>query len=137
MRKIISTQPNPYFLDLSLLIVRVLIALTMLTHGTPKLMKFTENSPLSFEDPLNIGVVPSLLLAVFAEFICSIFILIGLFTRVAVVPLMVTMLIAAFVVHKADGFAEQEKALIYLMVYFFLFVMGSGKYSIDRLIEKR
>lgn len=136
MKKIISTTPNPYFLDLVLLVVRVFIALTMLTHGTPILMKFSADGPLSFGDPLNIGVMPSLILTVFAEFICSIFILFGLFTRLAVIPLIVTMVVAAFVVHKADGFGKQEMALLYLLVYGTLFVCGSGKYSVDRLLEK-
>jgi len=53
------------------------------------------------------------------------------------VPLIITMLVAAFVVHSADGFREQEVALLYLLIYFTLFITGSGKYSLDRQLEKK
>jgi putative oxidoreductase len=137
MKRFFFTRYNPYFLDLTLLIVRVLAGLTMLTHGAPKMIKLTAtDGPMEFGDPLNIGPGASLVLTVFAEFICSILIILGLGTRLAVVPLMVTMLVAAFVVHKADGFGKQELAILYLLIYFTLFIAGSGKYSLDRLLEK-
>lgn len=123
---------------MAVLVVRVMVGLTMLTHGYPKLIRLTlSDGPLRFGDPLNIGPGPSLVLTVFAEFVCSIFIIAGLGTRLACIPLMITMLVAAFVVHKADGFGEQEVAVLYLLIYFFLFIMGSGKYSLDRMIEKK
>ena len=137
MKWFFATRINPYLLDLAILLVRVFIGLTMLTHGTPKLMRFSSDGPLHFGDPLNIGMGPSLALAVFAEVFCSLFIIVGLGTRLAVIPLIITMLVAAFVVHKTDGFREQEVALIYLLIYFTLFITGSGKFSIDRQIEKK
>ena len=137
MRNFLSTYINPYFLDLAVLLLRIFTGLSMLTHGTPKLMKFSADGPLNFGDPLNIGTFPSLLLTVFAEFFCSILIILGLGTRLAVVPLIITMLVAAFVVHKTDGFAKQEVAVLYLLIFFTLFITGSGKYSVDRLIEAR
>jgi putative oxidoreductase len=100
-------------------------------------MKFASEGPLQFGDPLNIGAGPTLVLTVFAEVFCSVCIIIGLGTRFAVIPLMVTMLVAAFVVHKADGFREQEKALLYLLIYFTLFITGSGRFSLDRQLEKK
>jgi putative oxidoreductase len=137
MKRFFFTRFNPEVVDLALLVVRIFVGLTMLTHGYPKLGKLTNDGPLDFGDPLNIGPGPSLVLTVFAEFICSMFIILGLGTRLAVIPLMVTMLVAAFVVHKADGFGKQEMAVLYLMIYFFLFMTGSGKYSLDRILEKR
>jgi putative oxidoreductase len=137
MKRFFFTRFNPEILDLALLVVRVMVGLTMLTHGYPKLGKLTADGPFDFGDPLNIGPGPSLVLTVFAEFVCSFFILFGLGTRLAVVPLMVTMLVAAFVVHKTDGFGKQEMAVLYLLIYFFLFMAGSGKYSLDRVLEKR
>lgn len=137
MKRFFYTRYNPYFLDLALLIIRVLVGLTMLTHGAPKMVKLTAtDGPMEFGDPLNIGPGASLFLTVFSEFVCSILIILGLGTRLAVIPLMVTMLVAAFVVHKADGFGKQELAILYLVIYFTLFIAGSGKYSVDRLLEK-
>ncbi len=65
---------------------------------------------------------------------CSVLILLGLGTRIAVIPLIVTMLVAVFIVHSGDPFAKQEMGLHYLLVYIMLLLTGSGKYSLDRLI---
>lgn len=137
MKRFFLTRPNLYLVDLALLVVRVMVGLAMLTHGTPKLEKLATDGPLSFGDPLNLGPAATLVLAVFAEFVCSIFIILGLGTRLAVLPLLVTMLVAAFVVHKTDGFKKQELALMYALICFLLFVAGSGRFSLDRLIERR
>ena len=63
-------------------------------------------------DVLGMGTTLSLGLAVFAEVVCSVLVLLGLGTRLAVIPLSITMLIVAFHVHMADPFAKQEMSLI-------------------------
>jgi putative oxidoreductase len=86
---------------------------------------------------MGMGPVFSLALTVFAEVLCSILILLGLGTRVAVIPLIVTMLVAVFYIHSQDPFVKQEMGLHYLLVYAALLISGSGRYSADFLIEKR
>jgi putative oxidoreductase len=137
MRRIISTIPNPAFIDLALLITRVLVALTMLTHGTPKLVSLTSHEAHKFSDPIGIGPEASMILTIFAEFVCSILILFGALTRLAVIPLIVTMMVVTFVVQKSAGFEKQELSMLYMLVYFLLLVLGSGRYSVDRMIEGR
>lgn len=88
-------------------------------------------------DVFGMGTFMSLSLAVFAEVVCSALVLLGLGTRLAVIPLSITMLIAAFHVHIGDPFAKQEMSLHYLLVYVVLFILGSGKYSIDRFLSKK
>ena len=78
-----------------------------------------------------------MILAVFAEFVCSIFIILGLFTRFAVFFLIITMAVAGLVVHNADPFLKRETSLLYLSVYSLIFAAGPGKYSIDGMISKR
>lgn len=108
----------------------------MLAHGIPKLMKLFAGGEIQFADPFGIGPTATLALTVFAEVLCAIFILVGFKTRAAVIPLLITMLVAAFVIHGADPFAKKEKALMYLVVYLSLFFLGSGKYSIDNALAK-
>ncbi len=108
----------------------------MLTHGWPKLMRFFSEDSIKFADPIGIGVIPSLLLAVFSEVVCSVFIILGLGTRAASIPLIITMMVAAFIVHADDPFARKEMALLYLLGYIMLLILGSGKYSIDRYFRK-
>lgn len=133
MKKILTPTFNLRYLDGILLFLRIAIGCFMLSHGIPKIKNlFSEN--ISFPDPIGIGVLPSLILTVFAEVICSVFILIGLITRMVVIPLIIVMLVAVFIIHFNDGFGKQEMALHYLVVYILLFITGSGKYSVDQLI---
>jgi putative oxidoreductase len=136
MHQIFKTSFDSNKFDIILLITRVLIASFMIVHAVPKFNLLFVEGDIQFADPIGIGMGPSLFLAVFSELICSIFILIGLGTRVAVIPLIATMLVAAFVIHLNDPFSKQELSLHYLVTYVMLFVTGSGKYSVDHILSK-
>ncbi|MEX0995457.1 MAG: DoxX family protein [Flavobacteriaceae bacterium] len=123
--------------DIAILLLRLGVGGLMLTHGIPKLMRLFGTDPIQFEDPFRIGVEASLTLAVFSEVICSILIIIGLATRLASIPLIITMAVAFFVVYRTDPFQSKELALFYLVVYVVLFLTGSGKYSLDHYLLKR
>ena len=109
----------------------------MLTHGAQKFMMLFSGDPIKFADPLGLGETVSLVLAFIAEFVCSIFILIGFATRAVVIPLIINMFVVVFVVHSPDGFGRQELPALYLVIYVLLLITGSGKYSIDYLIGKK
>ena len=135
MKRLFQTNINATAASLMLLILRAGVAVFMLTHGLPKLSKLLDGNT-GFADPIGIGEMPSLLLTVFAEVVCSFLLLIGLASRLAAVPLIITMTVAAFYAHADDPFASKEKALLYLICYLVILVMGSGKYSVDKLISK-
>lgn len=132
-----TANSNTVFKDIILLLVRVFIGFAMLSHGFPKLQMLLEGGKIEFFDFLGMGPTLSLTLTVFAEFVCSILLILGLFTRVALGFLTFTMIIAAFVVHGADPFEKREMSLIYLSVYLLLIAFGPGKISVDYMIEKR
>lgn len=118
------------------LILRVTFGLLMLSHGVPKLMKLL-NGTMEFGDPIGIGVPASLTLTVFAEVVCSLLLVIGLWTRLALIPLIITMFVAVFIVHIQDDLATMESALLYLLSYCALFLLGSGTYSMDAVLGKK
>ncbi|MFW6290116.1 MAG: DoxX family protein [Mariniphaga sp.] len=120
-----------------LLLLRVLAAAFMLTHGFPKLIQLFTGDPESFSSVLGMNPALSLLLAVFAEFLCSTLIILGFFTRLASIPLIITMAVAAFHVHSADPFATKEKALLFLLIFTFLLLTGGGNYSVDGIMYKK
>ncbi|MFD1613576.1 DoxX family protein [Gelatiniphilus marinus] len=120
----------------ALLILRVVIGIFMLTHGWGKLVTLFGSGPIQFPDPLGVGATASLALTVFSEVVCSILLILGLATRFAAIPLLITMLVAAFVIHANDGFAKQEFALLYAVIYLSIAIIGAGKYSLDYLLSK-
>ncbi len=123
--------------DIILLAVRVFVGFAMLSHGFPKLQMLLAGGKIEFFDFMGLGPQVSLILTVFAEFVCSILLILGLFTRVALGFLIFTMIIAGFVVHGADPFEKREMSLVYLSVYLLLMVIGAGKVSVDHMIERR
>jgi putative oxidoreductase len=138
IKQFLKTKTNDRKLDLAIVILRLEVMAFMLVHGFHKLMKLLEGGDIEFADPIGLGMGFTLFLAVLSEFVCSILIGIGLGTRLATLPLIATMSIAAFVAHADDPFGSKEKALLYLVIYLVLFLVGSGKYSLDQyLFNKR
>ncbi|WBL23912.1 DoxX family protein [Zunongwangia sp. HRR-M8] len=131
MKNTYTTSLNLPKLDFILLIFRIGISILMLFHGVPKLITFFTEDEITFADPLGAGQTLTFTIAVLAEFVCSVMIILGLATRIATIPLIITMGIAAIIVHMPDGMAKQELPFLYLLSYLLLFYTGAGKYSLD------
>ncbi len=139
MKNTYSTNLNLPNVDAALLVLRIGVAVLMLTHGIPKLIKLFGSEEIAFADPIGLGMVTSLTLVVFAEVICSVLVLLGLGTRLALIPLIIDMLVAIFIAHADDPFSGKELAVMFLLIYVVLFITGAGKYSLDHyfLAKKR
>lgn len=136
MKKIFSTSFSHTILHFWLLILRIGVSGFMLTHGFPKAMRVMDGN-MQFGDPFGLGASTSLILAVFAEVVCSIFLIFGFATRLVVLPLIITMGTAAFLIHADDPFGKQELPLLYLLIYITILILGSGRYSIDQTLGKK
>lgn len=122
--------------DIGLLVLRVWLGLSMLIlHGWPKVDGMAEKAA-SFPDPLGIGPAVSLNLVVFAEVLCALLLVAGLAARFALVPLIVTMAVAFFVIHGGVliGEGNGEMAFVYLGGFVALLIAGPGRYSFDHYI---
>jgi putative oxidoreductase len=137
MKKLLAVNNNSNLTDIGLLIARVVIAALMLTHGIPKMQMLFSGDPIKFLPVMGMSAELSLALTVFAEVFCSIFLLAGFATRLVTIPLIFTMLVAALYIHASDPIAIKEPALHYLLVYVLLLLAGSGKYSMDYLLQAR
>ena len=137
MKKLIDMHQNATNIDVALLIARIGVAALMLTHGLPKLQTLLSADPVQFPSVFGLSATVSLALTVFTEVICSVLLLIGLGTRLFAIPLIITMLVAAFYIHGADPFAKKELAIMYLLPYLVLFFAGGGKYSLDHLLRQK
>ncbi len=72
---------------------------------------------IAFPDPVGLGSTFALSLIMFAEFFCSLLLIVGLFSRLATVPLMIGMSVAAFFAHAGQPFMAMELPIIYLCIY--------------------
>ncbi len=131
-----STKFGTNTVHFCLLLLRVGLGVMMLNHGLPKLMHFNKMSS-DFFDPLQWGSPFMLGLVVFAEVLCSVLLILGLFTRWITIPLIIEMIVVILMVHGNDGFGRQELGAHFLLGYVILWLLGPGKVSLDRLISRR
>jgi putative oxidoreductase len=134
MKKLLSTKYSETSWNLGLLIMRLASGGLMMYHGFQKMTDFSSVRGMNqlFGSPTD-GV-----LVVFAELFCAALLVMGLFTRFALIPLIITMGVAFFKAHNGVIFGEHggEMALLYMCAYIALLLTGPGKYSIDKMIAK-
>ncbi|MBL7765363.1 MAG: DoxX family protein [Chitinophagaceae bacterium] len=131
-----STKINESAAGIGLLLLRLLSGGAMLVHGWRKIEKFA-TLKTEFADPFGWGPDISLYLTLFAEVACAGLIILGLFTRLALIPLIIVMGVAVFKIHAGEPFSEFELAAFYLTAYTSLLLTGPGKFSGDRWLLKK
>lgn len=119
------------------LLIRLAAGGMMLTHGIPKIGRLFGEGPVKFADPFGLGPEISLSLAIIAEVICAVLVMVGFKTRIATIPLMLTMLTAAFYAHWNDPFSKKELPLLFFLVFLAILIMGPGKYAIDAIRKRK
>ena len=136
MKKFLSIKYSNTSFNIALLLTRLVFGSTMMViHGYQKLIHFAETKN-DFFNFLGLGSTVTLSLVVFAEFFCAAFIILGLFTRFAAIPLCIAMGYACFVAHHGEIFAKGEASLQFLTAFFLILLCGPGKYSVDGMINK-
>lgn len=118
-----------------ILLLRLFFGVLFFMHGLDKMMNFSVLSE-TYPSVLGLGSYMTLMLAIFSEFCCSMFLMAGLLFRIMTLPMIASMAVAFFDVHDAM-MPEGELSLIYLVVFVFLYIVGPGKYSMDYLIDTK
>ena len=122
-------------ISILILCLRVFFGIVFFTHGLDKMINFNQLS-YTFPSVFGFGSYMTLMIAIFTEFCCSLFLISGLLFRLVVIPMIISMAVAFFDVHDAM-FPQGELALIYLIVFMILYFTGPGRYSIDYLIDMK
>lgn len=139
--------------SIGLLILRLGIGGYLVTHGWGKLQMVMAGDFAKFGDPIGLGSGLSLVLVMAAEFICAGAVMFGAATRLAAVPVVFSMGVAAYVAHGADpwtmergyllfmsgaskSWASKEPALLYLIPFLALVFTGAGRFSIDGMLRR-
>jgi putative oxidoreductase len=131
------------FMSIGILLIRLVIGLTFMGHGTQKLFGWFGGYGIKgtggfFE---SVGIKPGekmALLAGLTELIGGALFAIGLFTPLAGLMIAGTMVIAIFKVHGPNGYwitqNGYEYNLVLLVVALAITIMGAGSYSVDAII---
>lgn len=135
MSKLLSTRFSNGAVHLSQLVLRLGFGGFIMMHGWPKLANFSEYVK-KFPDPIGLGQNVALGLTIFAEFFCGAFLVMGLLTRWATIPLIICMTVIILVIHGADPVMKKETPILFLIAFVAILITGPGKYSIDGAIGK-
>ena len=134
--RITTIYPSARSFHFSLLLFRIAVSTELMTaHGLKKIgvgVQEAEHIP----NPLLLPKALNQYFAIAANLFFPVFIILGLFTRVAVLPILAVTLSGYFVLHWHDSLLEKDMPVIYSLVYLFLFIIGPGKYSLDDFINK-
>jgi len=135
MSKLLSTKYSATAFNAAMLIIRLVFGILLMNHGYSKLTNFAKMKT-EFTNFLGMGQTATLALVVFAEFFCALFVAIGVFTRLAAIPVIVTMCVALFQAHHGNIFTDGEHATLYLGAYLAILLLGPGKISVDGMTGK-
>ena len=136
MRKLLSTAYSDGAFNFALLVQRVVTGLLLLIgHGLPKIQNFSDLS-VTFPDPLRIGHRGSLILVILAELFCSMFLVLGLFTRIVAFIIVFEFSVAVFIVHHGQPLKIVELAAMFLTSVFTILIIGPGRVSVDGMMGK-
>ena len=135
MKRLFSTKVSDNAISFALLILRITAGGLIIPFGYSKLMSFSSKSA-TFGDPYHIGHSTSMALVIFAEFFCGALVVMGLLTRLAAIPLIITMGTVVFMVNHGKVTGPATAPALFLGCFLVLLIAGPGKASIDRLIGK-
>ncbi|MBV9988676.1 MAG: DoxX family protein [Chitinophagaceae bacterium] len=126
---------RPWGLDGAALLLRLIFGGLFIHHGWQKIEAYNAILP-RFPDLIHIGAKLSFNLVIFAEFFCGILVTIGLLTRLAVIPILIAMIVVYFKALATAAFEMKELPLVYMVLSLVIFLLGPGKYSVDRLLTR-
>lgn len=135
MRLFFSTAYSRFSFSVATLLLRLGFGALMIpNHGYAKLISYADRKD-DFMSFMGLGGPFSLGLTIFSEFLCSILLIIGLFTRLATIPLIITVLVILSV-HDWEIFGKHELVPALMLGYVAILLLGPGKFSLDQLIVK-
>lgn len=139
-RELLLAKFVPTNVDLGLLALRILVAAPLLMkHGLEKIFTFSQMAS-HFPDPIGIGPVPTLVIAMISDAICTVLVILGLASRWAALFIFCNVAVAWAALHNFSFFGHGsdhgELIVLYMGAMLTLVLTGPGKYSLDRIIDR-
>ena len=120
-----------------LLFMRVSVSLLLLhVHGLPKLMHWSVEVQ-RIEDPFGLGGTLTLGLAVFAEVICPVLLILGVWARLACLPILAVLAVTVLFVHPEWSLEQGQFAWLLMILFAGLAITGPGPLVIGKALHKR
>ena len=136
-RHIVSVSTSAGTFNFSMLVFRVVLSLElMVVHGFKKIgihVAEAEKVP----NPLHLPEVINNAFAISANLIFPVLVILGLFTRIAILPILAVTLTGYFVLHWNDALLIKDTPFMYSLSYLLIMVLGPGRYSVDYFIENK
>ena len=135
MKKLFSSKYSAGAVNAGMLFLRLGLGVLMFHHGYQKITHFSATAQ-HVPNLLGMGNTVNTSLIIFAEFFCSIFLMLGLFTRFACIPLIIAMSVALFKAHNLDFFGQGQLTSAFIAGFIAILFIGPGKISVDGIIGK-
>ncbi|HZH97213.1 MAG TPA: DoxX family protein [Flavisolibacter sp.] len=134
---IISVFPSANSFNIVMLLFRIALSLELIVvHGFKKVglnVAAAEKIP----NPLQLNEALNYTFAVSANLVFPVFVILGLFTRIAILPILAVTVTGYFAVHWNDPLPVKDMPFMYSLSYLLVLVLGPGRYSIDYFIDKK
>jgi putative oxidoreductase len=133
MKKLLSINYSDGMFNFAMLLLRLVFGILIMNHGYDKLIHFGDRHN-TFMNFMGIGSTLSLALVIFAEFFCGLFVILGLFTRLSVIPIIIVLIVAIVKAHHNAIFGDAQPATLFLTGFLVLLFVGPGRVSVDSMI---
>jgi len=131
LKQILTSDLGSSFNDIAFMVFRVLFAIQLFrVHGLKK-FRLENGQKEIIPNPLGLPDKMNALVASFADLVVPFLIILGLGTRLAVLPTIGVTAIGYFVVHRKDSLEVRDVPFIYTLTLLLILALGAGKYSLD------
>ena len=131
IKQILNSDLGNSFNNAALLAFRVLLAIELFrVHGMKK-FRVENGQKEQVPNPLHLPKKLNGLVATFSDTVIPFFIILGLGTRLAVLPTIGVTAIGYFVVHRNDSLEVRDVPYMYTLSLLLLLALGAGTYSLD------
>ncbi|MDP5199081.1 DoxX family protein [Flavobacterium sp. DG2-3] len=133
LRSNLGTQLN----NVALLFFRIAISAELIyAHGLKKVGVGTAMAEV-VPNPLGLSEAFNQAFATTANLVMPLFIILGLMTRLATLPILAVTLTGYFVLHFNDPILVKDVPLVYSLCFLLIGFTGAGKYSMDHYISRK
>jgi len=134
IKLILESDAGSELNNIALLIFRILLAIELFrVHGMKK-FRVENGQREHVPNPLHLPEKLNAIVATFSDTVVPFLIMLGIATRLAILPTIGVTAVGYFVVHRNDSLEVRDVPYMYTLSLLFLLALGAGTYSADHYI---